>query len=133
MTLAYMLDTDTVSYALRGVGNVGNRLLEHPPSDLCVSSITVAELRFGATKRKSRRLHALIDTFIVSVKPVPFEQLAAAAFGTLAASLARKGTPIGEFDTLIAAHAASLGIALVTNNTRHFAHVAGLRLENWFL
>jgi len=132
VTLAYMLDTDTVSYALRGIGDVGKRLLEHQPSELCVSSITVAELRFGASKRKSRRLHGLIDTFISSVKPVPFEQQAAATFGTVAANLARKGTPIGEFDTLIAAHAASLGIALVTHNTKHFEHVAGLRLANWF-
>lgn len=131
MTLAYMLDTDTVSYALRGMGDVGRRLLEHPPSALCISSITLAELRFGAAKRKSRRLHALIDTFIASVKPAPFEQAAATAYGTLAASLAVEGTPIGQLDTMIAAHALALGLTLVTNNTRHFAHVSGLRLDNW--
>ena len=60
---AYMLDTDTVSFALRGRGAVASRLLEHRPSEICISSITLAELRFGAEARRSRKLHGLIDTF----------------------------------------------------------------------
>ena len=60
----YMLDTDTVSFALRGQGRVGTRLLEHRPSELCISSIALAELRFGAEARRSRRLHRLISTFV---------------------------------------------------------------------
>jgi tRNA(fMet)-specific endonuclease VapC len=127
----YMLDTDTVSFALRGQGRVAGRLLEHRPSQLCISSITLAELRFGAESRRSRRLHRLISTFVESVEPVAFDQRAADHFGTVATALARRGAPIGTFDTLMAAHALSLGLTFVTNNTKHFVRVAGLRTEDW--
>jgi tRNA(fMet)-specific endonuclease VapC len=127
----YMLDTDTVSFALRGQGRVPARLLEHRPSQLCISSITVAELRFGAESRRSRRLHRLIGTFVESVEVVSFDHRAADRFATVATSLARRGAPIGTFDTLIAAHALSLGLTFVTNNTQHFARVVGLKTENW--
>jgi tRNA(fMet)-specific endonuclease VapC len=127
----YMLDTDTVSFALRGQGRVAERLLEHRPSELCISSITLAELRFGAEARRSRRLHELIRTFADAVSVVPFHQPAADRFAAVAASLVRRGEPIGTFDTLVAAHALSLELTFVTNNTRHFSRVVGLKLENW--
>jgi tRNA(fMet)-specific endonuclease VapC len=129
--LRYMLDTDTISYALRGVGGVSSRLLRHKPSELCISAISIAELRFGADKRKSRKLHGLIDTFTAALEVTPFDQHAAARFGALVADLVRRGTPIGDFDALIAAHALALDLALVTNNTKHFEQVDGLRIENW--
>ena len=127
----YMLDTDTVSFALRGHGRVGSRLLEHRPSQLCMSSITLAELRFGAEARRSRKLQNLINTMAESILVVPFDQPAADHFATVAVSLARRGVPIGTFDTLIAAHARSLGLIIVTNNTKHFGRVVGLKTENW--
>ena len=127
----YMLDTDTVSFALRGQGRVAARLLAHRPSDLCISSITLAELRFGAEARRSRKLHRLISTFIEAVEVVSFDQPAADRFATVAASLARRGEPIGTFDTLMAAQALSLDLTFVTNNTQHFERVRGLRIENW--
>ena len=64
----FMLDTDTVSFALRGHGNVGSELARHRPSEVCLSAITVAELRFGADKRRSRRIHTAINTFIGAVR-----------------------------------------------------------------
>ena len=70
-------------------------------------------------------------TFVETVEVVSFDQPAAARFGTVAASLARRGEPIGTFDTLMAAHALSLGLTVVTNNTQHFGRVVGLRTENW--
>jgi len=126
-----MLDTDTVRFALRGQGRVAARLLEHRPSQLCISSITLAELRFGAEARRSRRLHRLISTFVESVEVVAFDQRAADRFATVATSLARRGAPIGSFDTLMAAHALSLELTFVTNNTQHFGRVVGLKTENW--
>ncbi|MFQ5738285.1 MAG: PIN domain-containing protein [Acidobacteriota bacterium] len=126
-----MLDTDSVSFAFRGQGQVGERILEHRPSELCVSALTVAELRFGADKRSSRKLHGLIDTFTRNVEVVSFDTEAARHFGRLSSKLANRGTPIGNFDALIAAHASALGAVLVTNNTRHFSRVSGLRVENW--
>jgi tRNA(fMet)-specific endonuclease VapC len=127
----YMLDTDTVSFALRGQGHVATRLLEHRPSELCLSSITLAELRYGAEARRSRKLHRLISTFVDAIEVLAFDQAAASRFATVAAVLARRGEPIGTFDTLMAAHALSLRLTFVTNNTRHFARVAGLAAENW--
>lgn len=127
----YMLDTDTVSFALRGRGQVATHLLQHRPSEICISSITLAELRFGAEARRSRKLHGLIETFVETITVVSFDQRAADRFAEVATSLARRGEPIGTFDTLIAAHALSLWLTLVTNNSKHFERVRGLKIENW--
>jgi tRNA(fMet)-specific endonuclease VapC len=120
-----------VRFALRGQGDVGARLQTQRPSDLCISTITVAELRYGADRKKSRKLHGLIDTFTAAVEVVSFDEAAAAEFGRIGSILAERGTPIGEFDVLIAAHAVSLRCTLVTNNVRHFTKVPGLSVENW--
>jgi len=128
----FLLDTDTVSYALRGAGGVGVRIREHKPSDLSISAITLAELRFGADRKRSRKLHALIDTFADAVAVAAFDEAAAFEFGRIGALLAERGSPIGDLDALIAAHAVALRCTLVTNNVRHFTRVPGLSLENWF-
>jgi len=127
----FMLATDTISYVLRGQGNVAAQLTAHTPSAVCLSAISLSELRFGADKCRSKRLHGLIDTFIDTIEVLPFDAVAAALFGRACASLAAKGT-IGTLDTLIAAHALSLNLILVTNNTKHFKQVRGLKTENWF-
>jgi tRNA(fMet)-specific endonuclease VapC len=129
--MRYLLDTDSVSYALRGQGDVGERIKKQRPSELCISAITVAELRFGADRTGSRKLHGLIDVFASALEVAPFDDVAAAEFGRIASLLAERGTPIGEFGVLIAAHAVALRCTLVTNNARHFAKVPGLSLENW--
>jgi len=131
VTLKFMLDTDTVSFALRGFGGVGERLLEQTPSEVCISAITLAELRYGADHRGSRKLHGIIDAFVSGVMVVPFEEAAASRFGSVGATLVREGTPIGDFDAMIAAHALALDVTLVTNNTKHFSRVHGLRIDNW--
>ena len=127
----FMLDTDTVSFALRGQGQVASRLLEHRPSEICISSITLGELRYGAARRASRKLHRLIDAFIRDISVLAFDREVGDRFGSLAASLDSAGTPIGGFDTLIVAHALAADLILVTNNTKHFVRVEGLRTDNW--
>ena len=127
----YMLDTDSVSLALRGEGQVGTHILERRPSELCISSITLAELRFGAQARNSKRLHQLISSFVASVTVVPFDQSAATKFGFVAAFLKATGTPIGNFDTLLASHALALNLVFITNNQKHFRKVPNLQIENW--
>jgi tRNA(fMet)-specific endonuclease VapC len=129
--VTYLLDTDTVSFALRGEGNVGVRIRRHKPSELAMSAITLAELRYGADRKGSRKLHALIDAFAAAVEIAPFDEAAATEFGRIGSVLAERGTPIGEIDVLIAAHAVALRRALVTNNIRHFSRVPGLTVENW--
>jgi tRNA(fMet)-specific endonuclease VapC len=127
-----MLDTDTVSFALRGQGQVNARIREHQPSALCVSAITVAELRFGADHRKSSAIHAKIDAFLGDLEIVPFDEICARHFGTIGSALAARGTPIGDTDVFIAATAIALQATLVTNNVKHFSRVRGFRVENWY-
>lgn len=129
--MRYLLDTDSVSFALRGHGQVGARLRAAHPSDVCISALTLAELRYGADLKGSRKLHRLIDTFAGAVAVMPFDEAAAAEFGRIGNLLAERGTPIGEFDALIAAHAVALRCTLVTGNVRHFARVPALAVENW--
>jgi tRNA(fMet)-specific endonuclease VapC len=127
-----MLDTDIVSFALRDQGQVNTRIRESQPSTLCVSAITVAELRFGADRRKSSSIHAKLDAFLGDLEIVSFDEICARHFGTIGSALAGQGTPIGDFDVLIAATALAVQATLVTNNVKHFARVRGLRVENWF-
>lgn len=126
-----MLDTDSVSCALRGEGNVGTAILAHLPSEICISSITLAELRFGAGRRKSPKLDSAIAAFASNISVTPFDDECAMVYGRVAAHLAADGSPIGEFDVLIAAHAIALDVTLVTNNVKHFKRVRGLRTQNW--
>jgi tRNA(fMet)-specific endonuclease VapC len=127
-----MLDTDSVSYALRGEGAVGETILAHRPSELCISAITLAELRFGPERRKSPKLDKLIEAFVTNMAVMPFDDDCARTFGRIGSVLAERGSPIGEFDVLIAAHAITLDLTLVTNNVRHFRRVPGLKNENWY-
>lgn len=127
----YLLDADTVSYALRGRGQVATRILQRAPSELCISAVTLAELRFGAEAKKSEKLRRAIRSFVKNVGVIAFDEAAAERFAEVAADLAESGTPIGVFDTLVAAQALALGLVVVTNNTRHFGRVAGLKVENW--
>lgn len=131
MTFEYMLDTNSVSSALRNRGRVATRILQHRPSQLCVSAVTVAELRYGADKRNSQKLHDVIDAFLRSISARPLGELEASRYGKVTARLETLGTPIGQFDALIAAHALTLDLVLVTNNLRHFSQVEGLRYEDW--
>lgn len=126
-----MLDTDSVSYVIRGVGKVALEMVRHLPSELCISSITAAELRYGADRKGSKRLHRLIDSFTAGITVEPFDARCAVHYGLLASELARRGSAMGDTDTLIAAHAVALKVTLVTNNEKHFRRVHGLKVENW--
>ena len=127
----FLLDADTISYALRGQGRVAERLLQYPPSAIAISALTLAELAFGAERKKSTKLRRAIRSFVQELQVAEFDAVAAQRFATLAAELERDGTPIGILDTLVAAHALALGLTVVTNNTRHFSRVRGLKVENW--
>ena len=129
--MQFMLDTDIVSYWLRGNPRVHREIEAHRKSDLCLSAVTVAELRFGAFYINSSTLHEAIDAFTRAITILPFDEACAIDFGRIASELKSAGTPIGDVDTMIAAHARTLNLTLVTNNIRHFSRVPGLRLENW--
>ena len=131
MSVRYMLDTDTVSFALRGEGDVGRRILLHQLSDLCVSAITLAELLYGAIRARSARIERSIFDFVRRIDVMPFDDACAVRYAHIASDLSARGERIGELDTMIAAHALSLNLTLVTNNVRHFTRVQDLRVENW--
>ena len=128
----WMLDTDTCSYILRSYSpNVLARLDAVPRDSVSISAIVSAELRFGAERVKSRKLMAMVDAWLDLFTIEPWDDAAAHAYAKVRTVMEAKGKPIGNLDILIAAHAVSRRAKLVTNNTRHFAQVPGLKLENW--
>ncbi len=131
MTL-YFLDTNIVSHLLRyPTGPVNDRIREVGLDNIAVSIIVVAEMRFGAVKRKSIVLSQAIEDFVARTVVLPFEPPADEVYANIRVALENAGTPIGANDLLIAAHALALDATLVTDNVREFARIEGLKLENW--
>ncbi|MEO5734148.1 MAG: type II toxin-antitoxin system VapC family toxin [Rubrivivax sp.] len=130
--MRYMLDTDICIYAIneRPPG-VLQALRDHQSEGLGVSAITAAELHFGVARSASARNAQALRRFLAVLEVAPFNALAGEVSGRVRAWLAEQGTPIGPYDSLIAAHAQSLDVTLVTNNTREFKRVPGLKLANW--
>ena len=131
----YMLDTDTSSYIMkRSNDSVLRRLKKTLVSDVCISGITKAELLFGVEMSPRRAQdEAALDAFLAYVVVLDFPDQAALDYAKIRAGLQKKGTIIGANDLFIAAHARSLGLTLVTNNTREFRRVPHLTTENWTL
>ena len=130
--MRHMLDTNIVSDLVRNPqGRIATRIAEVGEAAVCTSVIVAAELRFGAAKRGSDRLVAQLERVLGALQILPFEAPADAAYGRLRAELERAGTPIGGNDMLIAAHAISVGCAIVTDNAGEFGRVGGLTVVNW--
>ena len=128
----WMLDTDTCSYILREhSAQVLERLDAVPRDQVALSSVVCAELRYGAARVKSKKLAATIEGWLALFTIVAWDDEAATSYARIRAAVEEKGKPIGNLDLLIAAHAIARGATLVTNNTRHFAQVPGLRIANW--
>lgn len=132
--IRYLLDTNIVSYFVKGVSTdlVQRMQVGLDAEDIAISAITRAELRYGVEmmdkfdKRRKR-----IDLLLRELSALPWSVEAADEFGRLKAYLRRNGTPVGDFDTQIAAHALAENLILVTHNTRHFERIPGLKLEDW--
>lgn len=131
--MKYMLDTNICIYAIKNKPEKVFYMLKEKMEDgICISAITLAELAHGVEKSAARKKNAsALLRFLSILSVLPFDDLAAAEYGVICADLQRKGTPIGTMDMLIAAHAKTEGLILVTNNTREFKRVHGLKLENW--
>jgi tRNA(fMet)-specific endonuclease VapC len=129
----YMLDTDTCSYIMRRSPDaVIKRLAKVPVSDVCVSVISKSELVFGVeVSPKRRQDEAALASFLCYVEVLDFPGEAALHYAKIRAELKARGTMIGANDLFIAAHARSLGLTLITNNTREFKQVRGLSIDNW--
>ena len=129
----YMLDTNMIVYATkRNPACVLERLLAHDPSEICISAITMAELEFGichSSRPEQNRIALMM--FLSGITVLPFDASAAYEYGHIRHQLKTQGNLIGANDLLIAAHAKASNLTLVTHNTREFARVEGLRLEDW--
>ncbi len=130
--LAYMLDTNICIYVMKSYPLEILDRFNLSAEQLCISSITLGELHYGAEKsaRRADNLTA-IGQFVARLDVLPFGEKAAAHYGQVRAELARAGTPCGPHDMQIGGHARSEGLIVVTNNIREFARMPGVRTENW--
>ncbi len=131
--MKYMLDTNICIYAIKHKPEkVFKKLQKTDPSDVCISSITYAELVYGVEKSVAVEKNRLALSMMLSnIEIKAFDADAADSYGQVRADLERKGTPIGPLDMMIAGHAKSLGCTVVTNNEKEFARVKGLKIANW--
>jgi len=131
--LKLLLDTNICIYIIKQQPDaVLQRFLEYQVGDIGISSITLAELRYGVAKSRQREKNAkALDEFIIPLEIAGFDEEAAQAYGDIRATLEKDGTPIGAMDMLIAAQALSLGLPLVTHNTREFSRIPALSVIDW--
>ena len=131
--MRYMLDTNICIYAIKHKPEkVFQKLQEVEPEDVCVSSVTYAELVHGVEKSAAVEKNRLaLSMLLANIEILDFDVDAADCYGKIRADLEKKGTPIGPLDMMIAGHAQSLGYIVVTNNVKEFSRVSNLKIENW--
>ena len=132
MSARYLLDINTASYVIKGnIPRVRERLLKVPMAQLAISSVTEAELLFGAARKpEAVRLKVAVEEFLLRVEALPWDSKAARHYADLRATLERNGNPMGNLDMMIAAHALAAEAVLVTND-HSFRRLGKLKLEDW--
>ena len=131
--MKYMLDTNICIYLIRQKPEKSLRHFKaHSVGDVGISSITLAELRYGVEKSQQvQKNREALDEFILPLEIADFDEEAASAYGTIRTALAKAGTPAGSMDMLIGAHALSLRVTLVTNNMSEFKQIKNLKVVDW--
>jgi Predicted nucleic acid-binding protein, contains PIN domain len=131
--MRYMLDTNICIYVIKHKPvTVFQKLQNINPEDVCISSVTYAELVHGVEKSAAVEKNRLaLSMLLANMEILDFDVDAADCYGKIRAALEKKGTPIGTLDMMIAAHAQSLGYTVVTNNVKEFSRVSALQIENW--
>lgn len=129
---AWMLDTNVLSDLIRDPrGALAVRVAKAPADSLCTSIVVACELRFGARRKGSALLTGRVEQLLASLPVLPFDAPADQHYADIRATLEATGTPIGNHDLFIAAHARALALTLVTHNLREFQRVPGLQVEDW--
>lgn len=130
--LKYMLDTNIAIYIVKNRPDGVREIFNSRSGQACMSSVCLMELVYGAEKsaEPARNLR-VIEGFSARLEVLPYDDLAAIHTGQIRAELVKRGKPIGPYDQMIAGHARSKGLILITNNTKEFKQVPGLRLDNW--
>lgn len=128
-----MLDTNIcIALIKRKPKDILDKFSPYQVGDICISSVTLAELRYGVAKSQFKEKNqAALDEFILPLEVVSFDENAAMVYGNLRATLEKQGTPIGSLDTMIGAHALSINLTIVTNNTKEFNRIQGLKIVDW--
>ena len=109
-----------------------DKFTQYQVGDICISSVTLAELRYGVAKSQYQEKNQLaLDEFILPLEVAAFDERAALHYGNLRSYLEKMGTPIGPLDTMIGAHALSLNLTLITNNLKEFKRIPDLKLVDW--
>jgi tRNA(fMet)-specific endonuclease VapC len=131
--MQYLLDTNICIYLIKQKpSQVLERFQTLALSDIGISSITVAELAYGVFKsQQQEKNRSALMQLLIPLEIIDFDQAAATVYGEIRSDLERRGLVIGAMDMLIASHALSLGVTLISNNVREFARVGNLSLENW--
>lgn len=131
--MKFILDTNICIYLIKlRPEKVLKHFQSHSVGDIGISSITLAELRYGVEKSQHiEKNRQALDEFILPLEIADFDETAAEAYGTIRAALEKVGRPIGSMDMLIGAHALALGAALVTNNTKEFRRIKNLKVLDW--
>ena len=131
--MRYMLDTNICIYLIKKKPiRVLEKLRNFEISDVCISSISLSELEYGVSKSEHKEKNRdALNNFLAPLDIIPYDDKSAFHYGEIRAYLEKKGRPIGAMDMLIAAHAISIPVTLVTNNLREFKRIPDLRVENW--
>jgi tRNA(fMet)-specific endonuclease VapC len=128
----YLLDTNIISALLRDPNGPAARHIERVgPKRIFTSIVVAAELRYGCAKKGSAKLQAKVESLLSALPVLPLDVPVDIKYGSLRAELEAAGEPIGANDLWIGAHACTLGLTLVTGNTREFERIPGLAVENW--
>jgi tRNA(fMet)-specific endonuclease VapC len=130
--IKFMLDTNICIFTIKNKPQIVREAFNLHDGQLSISAITLMELIYGAEKSATPEKNlAVIEGFTARLEVFPFDNEAAAHTGMIRSELAKAGTPIGPYDQMIAGHARSRGLIVVTNNLREFERVPGLRVEDW--
>jgi len=131
--IKYLIDTNICIYIMnkRPIGII-HKFKQFDVGEIGVSTITVSELQYGVSKSKNRRLNKQrIEEFLFPLEILPYDEIAATIYGDIRVQLEKRGEPIGPLDLLIAAHALSRNLVLISNNEKEFKRVKNLKVENW--
>ena len=130
--LKYLLDTNIVIYTMKNRPQQVKRRFKQHKDQMCISSVTLGELIFGAEhSQQVERNLTDIEAIVARLEVLPFDNKAAYHFGQIWAALYNIGKPIGPYDMMIAGQTRASGLTLITNNIKEFERVPGLMLENW--
>jgi tRNA(fMet)-specific endonuclease VapC len=130
--IKFMLDTNICIFTIKNKPQIVREAFNLHDGQLCISAVTLMELIYGAENSAAPEKNlAVVESFAARLEVLPFDNDAAAHTGMIRSELARAGTPIGPYDYMIAGHARSRGLIVVTNNLREFERVPGLRVEDW--